>query len=258
MADAEFDCEHSEYDAASGRCRFPADGSKHPRYSAFQFLHWIAVNENVRTLLLGHTHFNSMEVRQSGEMLVPKRMQVDQQTRENLAAIESADPTRVVAKFGVAGGEGSLLSRIKGLLHKEATEKNKKELDDLDLAARGHTFVNVLKGESRELAILRMTSIADLTSQRFTRQAVTGAPGVISDGIDSVQQTAMGFAVFGIHKDQDDGGRPGYALPQLNEVKYFIAGDDGFDLRLTVDVPRTKSFAPGGEGDPLAGHFVMK
>ena len=134
------------------------------RYSGFALIDTIARFPCVRTLLLGHTHYNALEVFETGEELLPVQFKSDQATLDELASLESADPLRKVDK-------------------KEIAEKNR--LLRLDLGAAGAGMNRALAGAGRELAIVHTTTDADLANQ--------------DDGSDSM----FGFNVLGVYPVQD-------------------------------------------------------
>lgn len=77
-----------------------------------------------------------------------------------------------------------------------------------------------------EVAIVRLTSAADLASQTFLGQSM------------------YGWSVLHVRKKTD--------LPRINGVTYFIhQGPDAFAEVTSVDVDRTKRLAARGEENPL-------
>src|SRR6185295_15477581 len=95
---------------------------------------------SVRTVLMGHTHYNSLEMLKSGDEIVPPSVAFDKD-QDRLSAEERE-------------------KKKKGL-----TVENNRLYQDLLVA--GHNFNREIQGDHRDLAMLRMTSSADMTSQRF-------------------------------------------------------------------------------------------
>src|SRR5262249_15036138 len=73
LADEEFDCEDVDR-VADGRCNvdaIKADPRKSLFFSQFDLMQRLATHPTIRTLLLGHTHYNSLEILQSGDEIAP-------------------------------------------------------------------------------------------------------------------------------------------------------------------------------------------
>lgn len=247
-ADAEFDCEERDRiktGQGKGKCNldnFTLPG-RHPTYSGYQFVHRLTANPNVRTLLLGHTHYNSYEMKQSGEALVPGRVMLDETTRKKYAGLEAGHPLRVF----------SFASRKIREQEKEAEQAKEDRIQsgildgqktmELDLEKAGHNFDRLVTSygdKPRELAVLRMTSVSKLTSQNANDKKM------------------YGFSVFEIYSKNDNRG---YQYPQINRVIYYQAQEDG-DGNLTgfspfdpVELDRTHS---DKQHNPIDGMFVMK
>lgn len=232
--DEEFDCADADR-LDDGRCDTslfePSGGSppaRLPRFSGYALIDALAEDTHVRTFLLGHTHYNSLEVLEAGDELVPERVQVDAATAEAFAAIEIGNPVRGYAR---QAGEGDY--DPDALSSDAIVEDNGRFF--LLLEAAGHSFERRLQGKGRELVVLRLTTNADITHQKFHGD------------------TMMGFSV--IHMTRHPDAR-GYDLPQLNRVSYFIhAGDDRFDPVADVDIDRTKRLGARDPTNPVAQLF---
>jgi hypothetical protein len=248
-ADEEFDCAASER-LGDGRCNvalfdtsLPPAQRRHPLFSGYDFVHKLATNPNVRTLILGHTHYNALEILQPGEALVPDEVAIDQLDKKlaaKLAAYEVENPVRAFAwqqrtpaavRHADADADAEydpLKLRAEGI-----TSQNGHFL--MLLGAASHTFRRVVEGDRRELAILRLTSNADMTSQKLDRK----------DG--------NGFSVLHFTRKKD--GRD-YALPQVNKVSFRINDGRGrFDQNRTVELDRTASLATHGANNPVRKLF---
>ncbi len=181
--------------------------------SGVEVLKRISQSPRVRTVLLGHAHFNTLEVLQPGDVLVPNRLALgDASSQERTTQLESANPVRAFAwenqtARSLLGWRSELDVMLKGA--------SKVPLRTLDGAKNAH-----------EVAILRLTSAADLASQRFGSQSM------------------FGWSVLHVTKQTD--------VPRINRVTYFIhEGPDSFAEVTTVDVDRTKSVAARGQDNPV-------
>jgi hypothetical protein len=241
-ADEEFDCTDKER-KPDGRCdvskfdtRLPEAQRRHPLFSGYDFVHKLASNPNVRTLILGHVHYNSLEVAQSGDELVPDNValkQLNERLATQLAAHEVQNPVRghawqQRATEGRIGDYDPERVRADGI-----TEQNGHFF--MLLEAASHGFNRVLSGDKRELVILRTTSNADMTSQNF-------------NGDDG-----NGYAVLHISKKQD---ARNYGLPQINRVTFVINGGNGrFAQSRNVDIDRTARLTLKAPNNPVTKMF---
>jgi hypothetical protein len=197
-----------------------------------------------------------MEILQNGQEIVPKEIVVDKPTLERLAAVEQGDPVRAAAKNVQILGE--FRKRLEQMIFRE--DASRQDLVKLNLVSKDHNFTNFVKGSERELAILRMTTIADLTSQQYKRDRINNnAVTSIVNPTYVDAKTSMGFSSFKFAKGNGQFGRANYPLPQLNTVQYYIAQDDGgFQKVVTTYVEREKSIQKDSESNPLVKHFQMK
>jgi hypothetical protein len=241
-ADEEFDCTDRER-LPNGRCdvskfdtRLPEAQRRHPLFSGYDFIHKLASNPNVRTLILGHVHYNSLEVAQPGDELVPDSValkQLNERLARKLAAHEVRNPVRGHAwqqrtTEGRIGDYDPEQVRADGI-----TQENGHFF--MLLEAASHGFNRVLTGDKRELVILRTTSNADMTGQKLNGE----------DG--------NGYAVLHVSKKQD---ARNYGLPQVNKVTFVLNGGDGrFVQTKDVDIDRTARITPTGANNPVARMF---
>jgi hypothetical protein len=193
-----------------------ADGS--PWYSNFEMISAIYTHPRVRTVLLGHTHYNSLEVFGAGDPLVPP----------NAARLDA----KITASYDV---ENPLRghSRPDRPEVEEAVAAAANALGELDRAA-SQLKGRGLDGAGRELVILRLTSNADLTDQKQAGRAM------------------YGFATLGLSK------RAGYDAPQINDVTFFINdGRGSFEAvrHLALDRTRRVGNAATDATNPLRGLF---
>jgi hypothetical protein len=218
--DPEFDCDEADRVAndPDGRCdieRFKSERGSHPWYSGYALLAKLHERSAVRTMILGHTHYNSIEMFQSGTPLVPGRVVLD---AESLAGREAENPFRARA-LGLTTGDAAGSARHQGIV---------KEGNDLvvDLNAAGHSAFDPrrgkdkLQGANRELAILRLTSNSDLSAQTHQGKAM------------------YGFSVLELSTKRD---ARNYGHPQINAVRFFLNDGGSFELVSKVDLDRGQS-----------------
>jgi hypothetical protein len=168
-------------------------------------------------MILGHTHYNSIEMFQSGTPLVPSRVVLD---AESLAGREAENPFRARA-MGLTSGDAKGSARHQGIV---------KEGNDLvvDLNAAGHAAFDPrrnkdkLQGANRELAILRLTSNSDLSAQTYQGKAM------------------YGFSVLSLSSKRD---ARNYTHPQINAVRFFLNDGGSFELVSKVEIDRSAAIA---------------
>lgn len=149
MRPDEFDCEDSVPRDGEGRCL--VSGGAKLWSSASSLIDDLATHPNVRTMMLGHTHYNSLEVLQSGDEIVPAEVQTTAASAEALAGLEFATTLR--------GSNRAPSSEVVAAGARAAG------------AAGAHRHV---EGERRELLILRTTSASNLTSQKHDAKPMYG------------------------------------------------------------------------------------
>jgi hypothetical protein len=227
--DPEFDCEETDRVPGDpdGRCDvagIAASPERHPFYSGHALVDAIYRHPRVRTMLLGHTHYNSLEVLRAGDKLVPERVPIDAKTA---ATYEVENPFRAYSLAKASGvpydprsfqQEGLAVASGKLLL---------------DLAKAGHDVAGRTLEGDRELVVLRLTSNADLTSQKSRRRPM------------------YGFSCFALSR------RDGYDAPQINEVTFFINEGGRFVEVKTVTIDRRRRLGPPGTDpqNPLSPLF---
>ena len=230
-ADDEFDCE-DKYRMPTGRCdasqynpNAPADEKRHPWFSGYAILHKLSTRPSLRTFLLGHTHYNSFEMLQAGDEIVPEKVGLDS---DQAAALEAENPVRA----------GSLTNDSEKLTKEGLVREHEKWLQNLNAA--GHDFQRALphgeNGSARELMFLRMTSNADLTSQKYMGKSM------------------MGFAALTISR-VDDARK--YTRPQINAVTFFLNDQGSFEVAHRVAFDRTRRMSPDDAYNPVNSLFTF-
>ncbi|RYZ63781.1 MAG: hypothetical protein EOP08_10275, partial [Proteobacteria bacterium] len=92
--DLRFDCGPAAKDE-TGSCRpdLMVDSSQHAyRFGAYQLVDLLANTPNIRTMLLGHTHMNTLEVLRQGQVIVP--VQFTDEQLHDFATLEVQNPAR--------------------------------------------------------------------------------------------------------------------------------------------------------------------
>jgi len=205
--------------------------------SGVELLSRIAKNPQVRTMLVGHAHFHSLEVMQQGDALVPNRVNLDEGSTKRLEALETANPVRRFAWQSVLAPELAAREAAAGAptdaagdapLAPSSFDAYRTKLDGM-LGAATRSMPRTLDSSAgpRELAIIRLTSAADLTSQKY-------------DG-----KEMFGWSVLHVTKQAA-------GTPRINRLTYMIhTGPDAFSKITTVDVDRTKRLASRGAQNPV-------
>jgi hypothetical protein len=229
-ADAEFDCVE-DYRGADGFCHYDgrtdANGNPaHPWYSGYATIDKLAIHPSVRTFMMGHTHYNSLEILQAHQEIVPGSVTLDSKTA---ARLEAENPVRA----GAMSPDGDSTT-----LTSDGIEEEHGNFV-LNLTADGHNFHRTLvPGPSgkRELLILRTTSNADLTSQKYNGKAM------------------MGFATLEVAPSSD---ARSFSLPQINQVKFYLNDAGNFEVVRTVRFDRTATVHTSDGDNPVNGLFTM-
>lgn len=203
-ADVEFDCSPKEMiKSADGKQMVcdpqiykPKPGvneKRHPRYSGYELIHLISNSFNMQTLLLGHTHYHSLQVVNEGEELVPSEVTLDFASNQKYGSAKTAELVNLLRWMG----ESEKVEKMDLEKHGFSPLKSENENFTLNLKKAGHSFDNKLSGKDRTLVIMRMTCEADLSDQLFNNTPM------------------LGFTVFGVEKTQ------GAGPAQINEVTYY-------------------------------------
>jgi hypothetical protein len=232
LSDPEFDCLDADH-GADGKCNLDAikaSPQKSLYFSNLALIQLLATHPSIRTLLLGHTHYNALEVLQAGDEIVPAQSNMPQ---DQVAGLNVNNPVRAFSFFKkIIGSDDFDPSQMSpGPVWSDND-------DGVQLHAKaGPMFKRVVEGKGRELVVLRLTSNADITSQKF---CVT--PGNC--------KTMLGFSTFQVSKKNS-------ALPQINQVTFFLNdGGGAFETVKSIDVPRTQKVARDTSNNPIAPLFT--
>jgi hypothetical protein len=251
--DPEFDCLPGEK-AADGKCMaslFTGPSAKPYQFTGLGLLDRIAKNPQIRTLIFGHTHYNSYEMWQAGDTLLPGKIAIDDLAVKKFASREIENPVRgfasVERQHPFSSNRPSDLTDPHAAARRVDYDPNELEEAEIDRRVRAyatlfetaaktvHRTLDAPAGKPRELAILRLTCNADLTSQKYQTRAM------------------YGFSVLTMSKRTD---ARAYDNPQVNRVTFFInAGNDRFDLVKTVDIDRTVKITTSDPKNPVGQLF---
>lgn len=215
--------------------------------SGVEVLKRIVRAPHVRTLLLGHAHFNTLEVMQSGQTLVPDRVTMPgaaaQTQQRRLASLEVANPVRRTAwsstlassasrspSLDLARAELAPLAVASPETHglgPSSFDAWRTHLDGLLSATpRASRTMSGDAADPHELAIIRLTSNADLASQQYGSASM------------------FGYSILHVTKQTPS--------PRINRITYFIHADtDAYAEIATVDIDRLKPVPARGTGNPV-------
>lgn len=172
--DPQFDCGRMGVVTSGpdkGQCdieKMRKDPNIHPDYSGYKLIHEMTTNRNVRTMILGHTHYNSLEVLQPGDRVVPDQFILDPQTHESYAMsrsfFDAVNPVRLFSRW-MGKEKKDRESKMEEMTMRGIVEETLKDVKVLSLVLElaGHSFERVMG--DHELVIMRFTSVAKLTEQ---------------------------------------------------------------------------------------------
>jgi hypothetical protein len=219
-----FDCPAFEKDSTSRKCLNPKFKSTN-FFSAFAMLKTIAQNPSVRTMLLGHTHYNSVEIKQASDFMIPARITVDQEQINRILHVESKSIMRNKGfqnriLYGVTYIKDKIVSMVDLFKIGNSGESNNKDgvasvsrqslwgflqggeekqnqLQEMDLSKLGYFQASDMQIKNKELVVLRMTSGADLADQKIADESM------------------IGFAVFEMNQQGNS------QFNQISKVNYY-------------------------------------
>lgn len=234
--DEEFDCNWDQRNDD-----FTCDKNKvaDPWASGIELMKRLASSSRVRTVLLGHTHFNALEVLQQGDELLPGKFPVNAESSQHFATLEVQNPMRgfselqnarnLGARFG-----GAPLDYDQHALNIDSIEKSFATFVNQYDRAVNQGWQRTLSSAmgKRELVVLRLVSNADLTSQTY-----------------SDKRTALGFSVLHLMKKND---ARAVSTAQINKATFFAnTGEATYSIVGTVDIDRLGSMRPHDPANPV-------
>lgn len=212
--------------------------------SGMELMKLLSKNAQVRTVLLGHTHYNALEVLQGGDQLLPGQLAIDGAASQKFATLEVQNPLRGYSLLGdaYASGNGDRHADYDGdalaALSPSRIERSYASFSQV-FARATPGWQRTLDGPApgttlpRELVIMRLVSNADLASQTY------------SDG-----KNAMGFSVLHVAKSG------AYPTAQINKATFFAnTGSANFTNLKTITIPRTQRLQPHDPTNPVEELF---
>jgi len=229
--DPELDCAWS--DRSGEYCK--KDASQW--FSGVELMTRIAKNPQVRTMLLGHTHYNQLEILQGGDEFLPGKLPIDgTASTAKFATLEVQNPIRAFAFQQASALRTEYDEHALSIV--PVADKNRLFADRINalLPLVPRTLDGPLPGVPRELMVLRLVSNADLASQTYTNGT-----------------NALGFGVLHFTKKTD---ARAYPNAQINRMTFFVnKGANNFQNVKTVDLDRTKRIKPHDPESPIQQTF---
>lgn len=239
--DQELDCAWDERnkDGVCDKGLFDSSkpGAKQYFLSGVELMTRIAQNPQVRTMLLGHTHYNQLEVLQNGDELLPGQFKIDAAGAQMFATLEVENPIRAYS-FAQAA-MGSRADYDTQLLPMSAlTEKNDRfaAMMNAVLPNAPRVLESPAPSRPRELLVMRLVSASDLANQTYNGSS------------------AMGFGVLHLTKKTD---ARAYGNAQINRTTFFVnRGSNVFTNVKTVDLDRSTRLKPHDTANPIQQLYV--
>lgn len=242
--DEELDCawEERNNDGFCERSLFdPKTGTKQYFMSGIELMKRVTTNPQVRTMLLGHTHYNQLEVLQDGDELVPGSLPIDGAAAQMFATLEVQNPVRAYSFLQDAKGTSAEYD-VKDLPMLAVTQKNARFVARMNeiLPNAPRTLDAPLPSggpaRPRELVVMRLVSASDLANQTYNGNS------------------AMGFAVLHLTKATD---ARAYPNAQINKTTFFVnRGSNVFTNVKTIALDRNTRLKPHDAANPLQQLYV--
>jgi 3',5'-cyclic AMP phosphodiesterase CpdA len=231
-ADPELDC---DWDAR--KPDFTCDPAKgEPFASGIELLKRLAASKQVRTVLLGHTHYNALEVLQDGDELLPSKLPVDGKAAQRFATLEVTNPIRGFSELLTTSGSRASDYDPHALGIRALEERFAVFAAQYERAVAGWQRTLSNPTGPRELVILRTVSNADLANQTY------------SNG-----KNALGFGLLYVTKKPDARGVP---VAQINSATFFVnIGEAQYAPVGTIDIDRTARLKPHDAANPVEKLF---
>lgn len=239
----------------SDRCNlYKLAGKRHRIYSGYQLIDMMASNAHMRTLLLGHTHYNSLEVIPSKQMvndkhyhkakmsdaqIVPGQVVLDAKSQDKYLPSEVSflarfNPMRYLGgerKKARTAEKAKLTELAKQGIFKASCNDNTCAV--LKFEDAGHSFSTIRK--KNELVILRLTSVANLTEQ-----SEISAPKDVK---------AFGFAVLKLGQKSNKKG-DNKNSSRIEGIDFLVNNGNGlFTVKAQAEIDRNR-FVPSVSADP--------
>ncbi len=220
-------CETALFDPARG-------GEAHAYFwSGLELMKRISQSPQVRTVLLGHTHYNELEILQSGDALVPDVPPLAGGGLSQMAWREVQNPMRGYAiQQETTGVRPDYDANAVPFAEMEQRTKAMGALLEVALPRTQHVLEGSLGG--RELVILRTVSNADLATQTWQGSS------------------ALGYAVLHVRKTAS-------RAPQIDGATFIVNNGKGaFVAAADVAIDRSAKLAARAPENPVAKAFRWK
>jgi hypothetical protein len=232
--DPELDCDWDQR-----KPDFTCDPAKamDPWASGIELMKRLSGSGNVRTLLLGHTHYNALEVLQNGDELLPGKLPLDPTSVQKFATLEVENPMRGFSELQHSQGV-RMADFDQHALGIEPTEHSFANfIGQYERAVSGWQRTLSSPMGPRELVVMRLVSNADLSHQTYS----------------SGTKYALGFTVLHLAKKTDARNMP---LPQINSATFFAnVGAARYDIVGDVQIDRTARLRPHDTTNPVEQLF---
>jgi hypothetical protein len=206
-------------------------------FSGVELMKRIAQNAHVRTMLLGHTHYNQLEVLQNGDELLPGKLPIDAAMAKMLATLEVQNPIRAYSFAQTATGKHPEYE-TEMLPMAAVTAKNARFAAMMNgiLPNAPRVLEAPLATTPRELVVMRLVSASDLANQTYNGNS------------------AMGFGVLHLSKKTD---ARAYGNAQINKTTFFVnRGSNVFTNVKTIDLDRNVRLRPHDATNPIQQLYV--
>jgi hypothetical protein len=226
--DPELDC---DWDAR--RPDFTCDPAKgEPFASGVELMKRLAASSRVRTVLLGHTHYNALEVLQDGDELLPGKLPIEGNAAQRFATLEVTNPIRGFSELLTTSGARAADYDEHAVAIDAIEERFARFATQYERSVSGWQRTLSNPTGPRELVILRIVSNADLANQTY------------SGGKD-----ALGFSVLYVTKKADARDIP---VAQVNAATFFAnVGEAQYATVGTIDIDRTARLRPHDAANPV-------
>ncbi|MBX3192895.1 MAG: metallophosphoesterase [Labilithrix sp.] len=239
--DEEFDCAPDQK-KGDGTC---VKGLPEYYMSGIELMKRLTTNTHVRTFLLGHTHYNQLEVLQAGDELLPGKLAIGggggatmaaTETETRFATLEIENPIRAFSFQEIGARHADYDHHALPMAPVVEQNRHFAELMDRVLPGLHRTLDAPAPGKARELMLLRLVSNADLTSQTY-----------------GSGKSALGFTVLHVNKTSDVRAHP---LAQINKATFFVnTGSNVFTNLRTVNLDRTSTLKAHDAANPMEQVF---
>ena len=250
----------------AGRCNLPKlAGKKHRVYSGYQLVHKLANEPGLRTMLLGHTHYNSMEVlpaRRPENQFSDAELDPDkdpdaaakQQAQDAYDAVAAVIPDMVVLDAQSQkkyGDQKSLWNKVNPLRwHWFSSEKKQKARQEKAERLAGLKKIGIVKascqakvgsGEFDCYALDLAGAGHGLKTVRQGNELVILRLTSVANLSEQKQKTAgsktFGFSILKFSEEHV--GLGGAGITRLNDVAFFVNNGDGFAYFDNAQIVRT-------------------